>query len=212
MNLQQWGQQVHALSHTQSQLQRNAQLNLLNIGTGARFAYTHSAASLEAPGAETKLLGLFAGKEDQHFRQNSMQSHLAPHTVSDLKYHTVLRDKAYSFYNGMIFVDSKGQQTESNQVSKGLLLSDDARADAIPNLEILADDVQSGHGAAIGSMDPEQLFYLKSRGFDHDTAETMLVEGFMEAVLLEFPVPNLHDAIGQHLALRLLSQPELEGQ
>lgn len=208
LNLQQWNRQVHALDYAQAKLERDARYTVLNIGTGAAYHYAQSGTSLEAQGAEADLLGLFLGEGEQHYRQNSLQTHLAPHTRSDLQYHTVLKDKAYSFYNGMIFVDGKGQQTESNQLSKTLLLSKTARADAIPNLEILADDVQSGHGAAIGSLDPEQMFYLMSRGFDHPTAEAMLIEGFMEAVLLRFPDARLHSAIQQHLSIHLLQSGE----
>lgn len=206
--LQQWGRDVHCQAYSQARLGRSARYTALNIATGARYHAVHTGVTLDAPGAETKLLGLFVGDSEQHFRQTSLQNHVSPHTVSHLQYHTVLRDKAYSFYNGMITVTQQAQQTESNQLSKSMLLSDTARADAIPNLEILADDVQSGHGAAIGSMDPDQLFYLQSRGFERATAENLLVEGFMEEVILQFPHVALQPAIKEHLAMHLLAQAD----
>ena len=206
--LQQWGDDIHCQAYSQARLGRDARYTALNIATGARYHNVYTAVTLDSPGAETTLLGLFAGDDEQHFRQTSMQNHLSPHTVSHLQYHSVLRDKAYSFYNGMIYVDRAAQQTESNQLSKSLLLSADARADAIPNLEILADDVQSGHGAAIGSPDPDQLFYLQSRGFELGLAENLLVEGFMEEVILQFPDVPLQALIKEHLAMRLLAKDE----
>lgn len=206
--LQQWGRDVHCLAYSQARLGRNARYTALNVATGASYHTVHTGAILDAAGAEARLLGLFAGDEEQHFRQTSLQNHVSPHTSSHLQYHTVLRDKAYSFYNGMIVVAQDAQQTESNQLSKSLLLSELARADAIPNLEILADDVQSGHGAAIGSPDPDQLFYLQSRGFEKSLAENLLVEGFMEEVILQFPHLPLQAAIKEHLAMRLLAQTD----
>lgn len=207
--LQQQGREVHSRNWSQAQLGRDARYYALNVGTGARYHEVQSAVSMEHKGAEALLLGLFLGNGEQHFRQNSLQNHLSPHTVSNLQYHTVLRDQAYSFFNGMIYVDPKAQQTESGQLSKNLLLSDSARADAIPNLEILADDVQSGHGAAVGSLDKEQAFYLMSRGFDRSTAEAMLVEAFMESVILRFPDARVQQKVEEHLALRLLEAAEV---
>jgi Fe-S cluster assembly protein SufD len=204
--LQQLSHSVHCQAYHQANLGRNARYHALDIGLGAAYHFEHSAVTLDQPGAESKLLGLFVAEANQHFRQTSLQNHLAPHTSSHLQYHSVLRDQAYSFYNGMIYVDAQAQQTVSNQLSRSLLLSEQARADAIPNLEILADDVQSGHGAAIGAMDAEQLFYLQSRGFAREQAENMLVEGFMEEVILQFPDTILQPLIKQHLSLSLLER------
>ncbi len=206
--VQQWNRKTHTQTWAKAFLERDARYRAFNIGTGAQFHEAQTGAQMENPGAETLLLGLFVGDGDQHFRQNSQQNHLSPHTFSDLQYHTVLRDQAYAFYHGMIYVDGKAQQTKSNQVNKNMLLSDEARADAIPNLEILADDVESGHGAAVASLDPEQRFYLMSRGFDQAMAEAMLVEAFMEAVILRFPHPQIQQRIQEHLSIRLLEPVE----
>lgn len=206
--VQQWNRKTHARTWAKAYLERDARYRAFNIGTGAQFHEAQTGAQMEHKGAETLLLGLFVGDGDQHFRQNSQQNHFSPHTYSDLQYHTVLRGHAYSFYHGMIYVDGKAQQTKSNQVNKNMLLSKDARADAIPNLEILADDVESGHGAAVASLDPEQRFYLMSRGFDQAMAEAMLVEAFMEAVILRFPHPHIQQRIQEHLSIRLLEPVE----
>jgi FeS assembly protein SufD len=211
VHLQNWGQEVHAHSYTQTQLARDAHLSQFNLSLGSAYHYAHNQVQLQDKGSESLFLGLNIGNQDQHFRQQTQQDHRSPNTKSDLVYHSVLKDQAYSFFNGMIYVDPIAQQSESGQVSKSLLLSDKARADAIPNLEILADDVQSGHGAAIGSLDPEQRFYLMSRGFDRQTADLLLVEGFMEEVLLRFPHEELQQRIAAHLSLHLLAEDETRG-
>jgi Fe-S cluster assembly protein SufD len=208
IQLQNWGTEAHVHNYSQAQLARDARLWQLNLSLGAAFHYSQTQATLAEKGAESLLLGLTAGAGQQHFRQQTHQNHLSPHTRSDLVYHTVLRDEAYAFFNGLISVHPAAQHSESGQVSKSLLLSDKARADAIPNLEILADDVQSGHGAAIGSLDPEQRFYLMSRGFDWQTAEGLLIEGFMEEVILRFPGEDLQQRIAARLALHLQHEEE----
>jgi Fe-S cluster assembly protein SufD len=208
VHLQNWGQEVHAHSYTQTQLGRDARLTQFNLSLGGSYHYAQSQTLLQDKGSESLFLGLNIGGGQQHFRQQTLQDHRSPHTKSDLVYHSVLKDEAYAFFNGLIYVDPLAQKSESGQVSKSLLLSDKARADAIPNLEILADDVQSGHGAAIGSLDPEQRFYLMSRGFDRQTADTLLVEGFMEEVLLRFPHADLQRQVAAHLSLHLLSESD----
>lgn len=208
VHLQNWGQEVHAHSYTQTQLGRDARLSQLNLSLGGAYHYAQNQVRLQEKGSESLFLGLNIGGGQQHFRQQTHQDHRSPHTQSDLVYHSVLKDEAYSFFNGLIYVDPLAQKSESGQVSKSLLLSDKARADAIPNLEILADDVQSGHGAAIGSLDPEQRFYLMSRGFDRNTADTLLVEGFMEEVLLRFPHSDLQRSVAAHLSLHLQSESD----
>lgn len=208
---QNWAKGFHVRTFTQAQLERDASFCQLHLSLGAALHLAQTRALLQERGASALLLGLNLGREQQYFRQETFQEHQAPHTYSDLLYHTVLRDQAYAFFNGRIYVATEAQQSNSAQVSKSLLLSDKARADAIPNLEILADDVQSGHGAAIGSLDSEQRFYLMSRGFDQATAESMLVEGFMEEVLLRFPHSELQQSIADYLSLHLLADQEEEG-
>ncbi|MBF2052667.1 MAG: Fe-S cluster assembly protein SufD [Candidatus Sericytochromatia bacterium] len=212
LNLQQWEKSVHCHSYSQAQLGRDARYHVLNLASGSLYHYLQTGTGLAQKGAEARLLGLFVASGEQHFRQQSLQNHLSPHTVSHLQYHGVMRDQAYSFYNGMIYVAEAAQQTESNQLSKNLLLSEKARADAIPNLEILADDVQSGHGAAIGAIDRDQLFYLMSRGFGQTEAEALITEGFMEEVLLQFPDARLHAPVQQLLAIQMLQDQLAEAE
>lgn len=184
---QQLGSHVQNHSLVRAHVQRDATFNNLVLSLGAHLHFSNVQVILPQPGASAYLMGLNLGTDNQHFRQTTLQKHIAPHTNSDLLYHSVLRDKSYSFFNGFIEVDKTGQQTVSNQLNKNLILGDKARADSIPNLEIIADDVQSGHGAAVGQLDEEQLFYLMSRGFDRDKAEEMVISGFMEAVIYKLP-------------------------
>lgn len=209
--LQAWSTQAHVETVRQSKLGRDAHCTDLQVTTGAAYHHASNLVDLMQNGANTRLLGLTLGSRQAWYRQDTLQNHLCPHTQSKLVYHSVLRDQAYSFYNGMIYVDKVAQQTESYQLSRNLLLSDASRADAIPNLEIFADDVQSGHGASIGGLDPDQRFYLMSRGFDRRTAEDLIVEGFMEEVILQLDNEVLIEQVKHHLAMYLLGQePEEE--
>lgn len=201
IHLQQWGSAVQAHSLVQARLKRDAQLRILTSSQGGSYHHAHVGVSLVEPGAHAHLLGINLGKANQYFYQDTHQNHLAPRTESHLAYHTVLTDKAYSFFNGLIRVPLEAQQTVSNQVNKNLLLSDGARADTMPNLEIVANDVQCSHGAAIGNLDPEQKFYLMSRGFDEAAAEKTILQGFVESILVAVPSEELQAGIRQTLGL-----------
>ena len=119
---------------------------------------------LAGRGSSAKVTGAYAGAGTQHLDYDTTQEHAGDHTTSDLAFRGVLTDKATAVWRGMIKVDQGAQQTDAFQESRNLLLSKDAHADAIPGLEIEADDVRCTHAAAVAQMDPEQLYYLKARG------------------------------------------------
>jgi Fe-S cluster assembly protein SufD len=138
---------------------------------------------LQGKGAENKILGVLFGDGQQTFENWVTQLHTAPNTTSDIQYRGALKGSAKSFFSGMVAIAKEAQQSDAYQSSKSLLLSTDARADAIPNLEILADDVKCSHGAAVGPVDEEQKFYLQTRGIPVGEAEEMIVQGFFEPVI-----------------------------
>ncbi|HMU75411.1 MAG TPA: SufD family Fe-S cluster assembly protein, partial [Elusimicrobiota bacterium] len=148
-------------------------------------------------------VGVFFGDEEQRFTHHTHQDHRAPHTASDLLFKAALRDNARSVYTGMIKIAKEAQKTNAYQASKNILLSKGARANAIPMLEILADDVKCGHGAAVGSLDDDQRFYLMSRGLPREEAERAIVEGFFEDVLQRIPVPGMSDRLRAVLDAKL---------
>ncbi len=119
--------------------------------------------------------------------------HLAPHCTSMQRYKGVLTGKAKSYFQGKIYVQKEAQKTESYQRNNNLLLSDQAEASSRPNLEIFADDVKASHGATVGKLEDEPLFYMKSRGISESDAKIFLVKGFCQEVIAKLTMPLLQE-------------------
>jgi Fe-S cluster assembly protein SufD len=170
-------------SHQRAHIGRDAKLVTLNFAIGGRLSRADVEVELRGQGAESDMLGLVFGENDQQFDFHTLQGHRAPDTRSDLLFKSALDDRSHSTYTGVISIGKDAPRSEAYQANRNLLLSDGARADTEPKLEILIDDVaRCTHGATIGPVDDEQLFYLRSRGLDPDTAARMIVEGFFQEV------------------------------
>src|SRR2546430_741131 len=158
----------------------------------------------EGPGSPADLRGLFFGTGDQAFDFRTLQDHVGPHTTSALLFKGALRDRAKSVYVGVVRVEPQARGSSSNQANRNLLLSEKAKATSEPILEILNNDIlRCSHGATVGPVDPEHLFYLESRGIPHPVAERMLVQGFLGEVLDRIPVAQVREAVDQELAARI---------
>jgi len=127
--------------------------------------------------------GFYFAEGDQHLDHETQQNHNAPHTTSDLLFKGALRDQSRSVWQGMIYVAPGAQKTDGYQANRNLVLSKAARADSIPGLEILADDVRCTHGATVGQLEEEHIFYLMSRGMPRAEAEKVLVDGFFDPIM-----------------------------
>jgi Fe-S cluster assembly protein SufD len=162
---------------------RTSSLRSFFVTKGGYAVDDHVSVLLEGPGAEVFLNGLHHLAGDAHAGSHTFIDHVAPSTMSNQLYKSILRDKSRSVFNGKIMVRREAQLTNAYQLNKNLLLSLDARVDTKPQLEIFADDVKCSHGAAIGQLDDEQMFYLQTRGIDRASAGEMLVHGFVQDVL-----------------------------
>ncbi|HEX7119920.1 MAG TPA: Fe-S cluster assembly protein SufD [Longimicrobiales bacterium] len=189
--LQRWGQGVRHLSMQRTIAGRDANLDTLVVNLGASVARVDLAARLEGPGARSDMLGLYFATGDQHFDHNTRQDHVVPHATSDLLYKGALYDRAKTVFRGIIRVHPKAQRTDAYQTNRNLLLSPDAEAVTLPNLEIEADDVRCSHGATVGQLDEEELFYLMSRGLTREQAERLVIFGFFGEVLERLPLPGV---------------------
>lgn len=170
-------------SHQHARVGRDAKLITLNFATGGRLSRADIEVELRGQGAESDMLGLIFGEDEQQFDFHTLQGHRAPDTRSDLLFKTALDDRSHATYTGVISIGTGAPRSEAYQANRNLLLSPGARADTEPKLEILIDDVaRCTHGATIGPVDDEQLFYLRSRGIDPDTAARMIVDGFFQEV------------------------------
>ena len=144
-------------------------------------------AVLAERGARSELVGFVLGEGDQHMDHHTVHHHTAPRTWSNIDFKVALTGRARSAYTGLIRIETSAPGTEAYQENRNLLLSESARAETIPELEILTDDVQCTHGATVAPLDPEQVFYLESRGVPGDEAERLIVRGFLEATLSRLP-------------------------
>jgi Fe-S cluster assembly protein SufD len=186
-----------------AEVEREGSLDWVSLGFGGGGGKVRMDTRLAGQGSDARVTGAYAGNGSQHLDFDTTQVHGAPSTTSDLAFRGVLADTATSVWRGMIRVEPGAQQTDAFQESRNLLLSREAHSDAIPGLEIEADDVRCTHAAAVAQLDPEQLYYLRSRGLSEERARKVVIEGFLESLverLTEGPVrEQVSDALGNRL-------------
>lgn len=190
-------------SSQRAQVERDGRLEWAALGFGSARGKVRMETKLAGQGAEARVTGGYAGGFGQHLDYDTTQEHAAPNTNSDLAFRGVLAAGATAVWRGMIEVDPGAQQTDAFQECRNLLLSTDAHADAIPGLEILADDVRCTHAAAIAQIDRDQLFYLGSRGLDSAAAKRLIVEGFLESLVERLAEGPVRDEVSAALERRL---------
>lgn len=187
VELQSWGRHIWNFSHERVQVGRNGSLDWIFGAIGSRLTKNFSELDLAGAGANGRMSGFYFTDGDQHLDHDTQQNHLAPHTTSDLLFKGALKGRSRSVWQGMIYVAPGSDKTDGYQANRNLVLSPHARADSIPGLEILADDVRCTHGATVGKLEQEPLFYLKSRGIPQQDAERLLVEGFFDPIMQRIP-------------------------
>ena len=187
VELQSWGQNVWNFSHERARVQADGSLDWIFGAIGSRLTKNFSDLDLVGQGASGRMSGFYFTEGEQHLDHDTQQNHLAPDTTSDLLFKGALKGKSRSVWQGMIYVAPGAQKTDGYQSNRNLVLSPDARADSIPGLEILADDVRCTHGATVGKVDAEQVFYLLSRGIPYPEAERLIVEGFFDPIMQRIP-------------------------
>jgi Fe-S cluster assembly protein SufD len=186
-----------------AQVERDGRLDWAALGFGSARGKVRMETNLAGPGSEARVTGGYAGGTGQHLDYDTTQEHAAPNTNSDLAFRGVLAGKATAVWRGMIRVDPGAQQTDAFQESRNLLLSPEAHADAIPGLEIEADDVRCTHAAAVAQIDRDQLFYLTSRGLDPAEAKSLIVEGFLESLVERLAEGPVREEVSAALERRL---------
>lgn len=201
---QDWSHRALSIQSNSTVVRRDARVQSLNLHLGARQARHESLSRLAAPGAFSEMLALTVAEAGQEFDQRTLQIHEAPNTKSDLLYKNALRGTAKTIFSGLIVVDPDAQKTDAYQSNRNLMLSDEAEACSLPGLEIQANDVRCTHGATSSRIDPEQEFYLQSRGIAKEQADELLTFGFFEEVLARLIDHDLHEA------LRLLIQTKFK--
>ncbi|MBM3145532.1 MAG: Fe-S cluster assembly protein SufD [Chloroflexi bacterium] len=206
VELQSLGDNVWNFTHERARLERDGNLDWIFGAIGSRLTKNFSDLDLVGQGATGRMSGFYFTDGAQHLDHDTQQNHLAPHTTSDLLFKGALKGRSRSVWQGMIYVAPGAQRTDGYQANRNLVLSDQARADSIPGLEILADDVRCTHGATVGKIDPDLVFYLRSRGLPAGQAERLVVDGFFEPIMQRIPFEGVrerfHQAIQEKMGAR----------
>jgi Fe-S cluster assembly protein SufD len=182
---------------------RDGTLDWVVLGFGAGNGRVAQETDLRGRGAHGKVTGAYATRGRQHLDFATTQEHAAADTTSDLAFRGILDGRSSTVWSGMIKVDEGAQRIDAFQESRNLLLTKRAHADAIPGLEILANDVRCTHAAAIAQIDAEQVFYLRSRGLTEPEAKRLVIEGFLHAIVERFEEGDFRDALAAALDHRL---------
>ncbi|MFN9602358.1 MAG: Fe-S cluster assembly protein SufD [Planctomycetota bacterium] len=200
VNLQDWGQNVWHFAHQRASVGRDASIQWTVAAMGSRFSQVDQRVALVEPGARSQVNGVLFTRDKQHLVYNTLQHHVAPHCTSDFLYKSVLQDRSRTVWRGRIKVDAGAQKTDGYQRNDNLMLSDKARADSIPGLEIQADDVRCTHGSTSGRIDEELIFYAQSRGFTRGEAMRMIVTGFFQQIFDRITIESVREALGASIA------------
>ncbi len=203
VNLQNWGTGVWHFAHQRALVHEGGHLEWTIGALGSRLAKVNQHVALVGRRAETRVAGVMFTEGKQHLSYHTLQHHQAPECASDLLYKGALQDRSHLVWRGMIHVDRDAQKTDGYQRDDNLILSDSARADSIPGLEILADDVRCTHGATAGRVDDEQVFYALSRGLTRKEAIRMIVAGFFQEVFDRITIESVRTALGDAIRRRV---------
>jgi Fe-S cluster assembly protein SufD len=192
----------HFATH-HARVERDGELDWVAGGFGSKNGKIRIQNDLSGPGATSRVTGAYFADGEQHLDYDTFQEHMAPSTQSDFAFKGALRGSARAVWRGMIRVEEEAQKTNAYQENRNLLLSDSAHADSIPGLEIMANDVRCTHGATIGRIDRNELFYLMTRGLSRGEAERLIVRGFFQDVLDRIDLEPVRDALAAALEARI---------
>ncbi|MCA1579699.1 MAG: Fe-S cluster assembly protein SufD [Acidobacteria bacterium] len=195
-------------SITSAELGRNSSYDTTSINLGGRLSRHDISVVLDHEGAECWVDGLYLAGSDQHTDTHSVIDHQQPHCNSHQLYKGILDGNARAVFNGKIFVREGAQKTDAMQTNKNLLLSPQARVDTKPQLEIYADDVKCAHGAAVGQLDQEELFYLQARGINPELGRSLLTYGFAEEVIEKIKIDSIRAQLDEVVLRQLNTQLE----
>ena len=188
---------AYHVSTTSAELGRASRYDTTSINLGAQLSRHDVSVVMDHEGAETAVDGLYLVAADQHSDTHSVIDHKVPHCTSRQLYKGILDGNGRAVFNGKVFVREGAQKTDAQQTNKNLLLSEKARVDTKPQLEIYADDVKCAHGAAIGQIDPEELFYLETRGIGPELGRSLLTYGFAEEVIGKIKIDSIRSQLDE---------------
>lgn len=202
---QQWNQQSKALHLSSTHCARDSKVKHCQVNLGASWSRTESVSHLEGAGSHSDMLSISLTGEEQQVDQRTLQLHHAPHAGSNLLYKNVLFGKSRNIFAGLIKVAEGAHFTDAYQTCRNLLMTDECESNAMPGLEINADQVKCSHGSTSGAIDPEEIFYFESRGIPEDAARELLAQGFLAQALERLSDEAVREFLVQQLTLRFES-------
>lgn len=209
--VQNLGRSMRSIGHASAVLDRDASLVFAEAGLGARLSRLHLSIDLQGRGSSGDVVGAYFGDRDQVLDYRYFMRHAGRNTRSNMFLKGAVEDEALSVFTGMIRIEEGAQRTDAFQTNRNLILSEGAAAQSVPNLEILANDVQCGHGSTVGPLDEEQRYYLMSRGLDPERADRLQVRGFFEEALVRFPHPEVAAPLRQWINAKFV-EAQAEGR
>jgi Fe-S cluster assembly protein SufD len=203
VSIQEWSRNFVSVQVNSTIATKDSSAMNLALNFGGKYSRLESVSRMIDRGARSDMLAISVARGDQEFDQRTLQDHLKPDTTSDLLYKNALYDQSRTIFSGLIKVEPGAHRTDAYQKVRNLLLSDDAEANSMPGLEILADEVRCTHGATSGQVEPEELFYLKSRGIDDLSAKRLIAHGFLNEVVDRLPEGQLPEYLHQQIEHQL---------
>jgi Fe-S cluster assembly protein SufD len=203
ISVQNWSRQFVSVQMNSTVAEEQSSAVNLSLNFGGRYSRLESVSRLAGAGSRSDMLAVSIAGADQEFDQRTLQDHLQPNTTSDLLYKNALSHNARTIFSGLIKVERGAHRTDAYQKVRNLLLSDEAEANSMPGLEILADDVRCTHGATSGQVEPEELFYLQSRGIPDLRAKGLIVNGFLNEVVDRLSGEEIKAYLHDQIAARL---------
>jgi Fe-S cluster assembly protein SufD len=203
VSLQEWGHQTFHIGEDWAQVERDAKIDWVTLLLGGRVSKMMVGCDLHQENSNAYLSGLFFADGNQHVDQRTLQLHSAPHTYSNLLYKGAVKDQGHSVYQGIIDAAPGAIKVDAYQMNRNLVLNDGARADSLPGLEIDADDLKCSHGSTMGNLDPDQVFYLQSRGLSAAEARRLLVMAFFEEVIEKVPYEFMRERVRAHVKKKM---------
>ncbi len=194
--------------HQRVKLARDATSRLGEVGLGGKLGRLDLAVDLEGDGSSSEVVGLYFGEGEQTLDYRMVVNHSGKSTSSDIFLKGAVEDAAQSVFTGLLRIEKDAQKTSTFETNRNLVLSEDAKAHSVPNLEILCDDVVCGHGSSVGPLEEDHLYYLQSRGVRRERAERMLIRGFFTEVVDRLPVSGLAGAVTDEVFSRFVTAQE----
>ena len=212
VSLQEWGDRSHQITNDWGRVQRDANLNWITLNFGSARSKMKFGSDVAGPGSAADMDGIFFASGKQHMDQRTLQIHSSPDTYSRLLYKGAVKDTGRSVYQGLIIARPGAIRVDAYQTNNNLVLNEGARADSIPGLLIDADDLKCSHGSTTGNLDPEQLFYLQSRGLSQAEARRALILGFFSEVVDRIPQPHLRTHVQGLIEAKMKEASDESGQ